>query len=604
LGSALILASGCGTIALKHSFDNYSDTYAETQNRQMLENLARLSNREPIYFFQLAQISAGYTFTETGGIGDVHERGLTNNPSTAGASAANLLEGATTNFRQANVTMGGTATHNPIFTLVPLGGDKFATQLLAPIKPQIFYELFEEGWPVDLLMRVLIERIELVNVNPIKAASTTKGAGEALEILVNNPLESSGGHYDRFLRACALAREFQKRGILYLDISDRFEPLAKNTVFPYPPTDQQQLSANKDGLIWKQLPDADDFAPPADPTLIKDVNDSIEPPAKEGAEAKGAAGGQREHGSHELALGNWQLGKNVQQTLFKLNQLGLEEASQELGQPDSVFSGNDNLTSKFKLVLANGIGVTDTETSKASYHVRLVMRSLIGSMLALANEQKTYQVFDTFRKSQEMQAVLERIGSLKQEIEGIENASGPMDPRKRQELTGDIMSLQTFTQESAEVSASSPEAPLVAGQIKSLTAGIDAIEGSAGITDEGRKRELADAIIALEGYVQRSVDKVPESEDHPVLLLTWPAKGSMNSLTDFDPDTKVASVTYNKQLYVVGDQKGLFLNNHGQDDPSLDTWNRDVFRLLVQLSLQVTADPSSFALPSLLQSSH
>src|SRR5580658_9048096 len=82
LGAIVLLVSGCGSVALKRSFDNYSNTYAETQNQQMLENLARLSNREPIYFFQLAQISAGYTFTETAGVGDTHERGLTNTAST------------------------------------------------------------------------------------------------------------------------------------------------------------------------------------------------------------------------------------------------------------------------------------------------------------------------------------------------------------------------------------------------------------------------------------------------------------------------------------------------------------------------------------------
>jgi hypothetical protein len=636
LGSALVLASGCGTIALKQSFDNYSDTYAETQNRQMLENLARLSNREPIYFFQLAQISAGYTFTETASIGDTHERGLTNSPlknaagptgSTGADSFASVVEGPMTNFRNANASIGGTAVHNPIFTLVPLGGDKFAAQLLAPIKPQIFYELFEEGWPIDLLMRVLIQRIELVNVSPTRQASTSKGAGEALEILINNPLECNGGHYDRFLRACALSREFQKRGILYLDISDKFEPLSKNTVFPYPPTDQQQLSAEKEGLVWKQVPEAEDIDPLADKAIITDPEKSIEPPQKEGSDSRGAA--PREHGSQELATGNWRLGKSSQQSLFKLNQLGLLEASQELGLADdgkdtgqnaSVFAGNDGLAGKFKLVLASGIGVTDAETSKSTYHVRLVMRSLLGSMLALANEQTNYKVFDIYRNTQEMHDRLERIKALKLEIQGIEGPEKPMDAQTSQLLAVAIVTHDTAVQEKAEIGTPPPDAKAdvkaaakaVDDQIASATADIERIEGAAHLTDEAKKRQLADDIVVLQGYIDKGVDNVPMSEDHPVLTLTWPATGTLKwpatkpppTPMDFDPDTKVASVGYNKQHYIVADHKGLFVDNQGLDDPILDTWNRDVFRLLVQLSLQVTADPSTFALPSLLQSSH
>jgi hypothetical protein len=583
-------------VALKRSFDNYSNTYAETQNEQMLENLARLSRREPIYFFQLAQISAGYTFTETAGVGDTHERGLTNTASTP----ANFAEGPMTNFRQANATLGATATHNPIFTLVPLGGDKFAAQLLAPIKPEIFYELYEEGWPVDLLMRVLIERIELVNESPGKQASSSKGTGEGLELLVNDPLECDGGHYDRFLRACALAREFQKRGILYLDISDRFEPLAKNSVFPYAPTDQQQLSANKDGLLWKQTPDADDLSGSKNPPLIKDVGDSIEPTARGGAEPKTPP----EHGSQELALGNWQLGKNVRQTLFKLNQQGLVEASKDLAQPGSVFLGSDDLTGKFRLVLANGIGVTDTETSKGSYHVRLVMRSLLGAMLALANEQNTYPAFDAFRNSPATQEVVARVRALEAEIARIEDEAGLKDDAQRGDLADKIVALHEYMDEAGDATGTSPLAVAASAEIKSRSAEIEKIESDAGFTDADKRQQLAEAIVSLHRDVEKTVDQVPKSEDHPVLTLNWPATGSANNTKDVDPKTIVASVTYKRQLYVVGDHSGLFLGNNGQIDPILDTWNRDVFRLLVQLSLQVTADPSTFALPSLLQSSH
>jgi hypothetical protein len=462
--SVVGLMSGCASVALKHSFDNYSDTYAETQNRQMLLNLARLSNREPIYFFQLTQILAGYTFTETASIGDSHERGLITSPAT--------------NFRTATASLGGTATHNPTFTLVPLGGDKFATQLLAPIKPEIFYELFEEGWPVDLLMRVLIERMELVLPAATPAGANKIGTGEQLEMMVNNPLEQKDGHYDRFLRACALARTLQKKGILYLDISKVFVPLADETIFASPPTEEQQLAADKQGLIWKQTP-------------------SAESPSKAEPPAKSQVAGAAEHASEQVNQGSWQLGREVTQTLFKLNSAGLEAAAKEIG-PDTEYEGKDNLIKKFNLVVTNGIGVTGSTTAKGSYNVRLVMRSLMGVMLALANEQQNYALFDDFR-----------------------------------------------TRES-------------------------------------------------EGW-----DHVPRFEDHPALQLIWPGSVSDETEELFPSRSIVASLDYKNVHYSIEDRPGFVRYRDDDPDRGETTWNRDVFRLIVQLSLQVTADPSNFAQPLL-----
>jgi len=105
------------------------------------------------------------------------------------------------------------------------------------------------------------------------------------------------------------------------------------------------------------------------------------------------------------------------------------------------------------------------------------------------------------------------------------------------------------------------------------------------------------------------VDSVPAFEDHPVLIMNWPATFSVRASAPpqsdsppadvnytLDPKSVVTSASYsNRGSYSIGDPLNPV-------DPSLATWNRDVFRLLVQLSLQVTADPSSFALPSLLQS--
>jgi len=558
----LFLLAGCVTGPLTQSFKDYSWDYADTQNKQMLLNLARLSDREPIYFFQLAQISASYTFSGNFGGGDLRSHGVPTS--------------TTSNVLTLNGTLGASATHTPVFTLIPLGGDKFAQQLLAPIKPEIFYELYEEGWPIDLLMRVLIQRIELVK-NP--DAAIGPGTTESLEVMINDPLASEGGHYDRFLRACAMARWFQKNGILYLDITDAFKPLAK-VGFANPPTDQQILDANKDKLVWEQYVKSDHIGlaplPAGAPKLEADSRSQ-----------QGIGKGSTEHPSNALEndgvpFGSfWQLGTRERQTLFKLNESRLPDAQTAL-KDEQGFAGTDGLTDKFLKVLHFGIGVTDTETTKSEYKVRLVMRSLIGSMLALANEQNTFSSLDKFRDkvSKVSPDLAGQITALQIQIDAMHANIDEFSKSKPSNMT---------PQDEADWSRRNPE------WAKTL---------------EDKKTAMTAVIKAQESKVELNVDTVPLSEDHPVLILNWPAtfttraafplktnEADMPLPTTYslDPHSVVASTSYHTTPYAVGDQ----LN---PADASLATWNRDVFRLLVQLSLQVTADPSSFALPSLLQS--
>jgi hypothetical protein len=54
---------GCAGTALQHDYANYSSVYADSNNKQLLMNLAREQHDEPIYFVQLASISSEYQFS-------------------------------------------------------------------------------------------------------------------------------------------------------------------------------------------------------------------------------------------------------------------------------------------------------------------------------------------------------------------------------------------------------------------------------------------------------------------------------------------------------------------------------------------------------------
>jgi len=326
---AVMLAGCTAPLAMQSSFNDYSEVYAETQNRQMLLNLARLHEGFPIYFFQLGQINASYTFTETAGLGG------TRTTSQVGAAAS--TNGLTSTF-----SVGSSVTHNPMFTLLPLAGDKFATQLLTPISPLIFEQNFEQGWPVDQLMRILVERIEI-----------TDDANQTTQVFENNPWDGKDGYtqgYDHFLRACHLALLSQKAGILHLVHSETFEPLVTVTAPAAGPRDSSvadAISAEKDSLVFQK---ADD--------------------------------------------GTWQIGKEVKHSTFVFDKTGKTNALLTQIEAMHPYSKMPDSVAIFQKVLASGFSLSDkkeTTNSTTQAHVRFVMRSLMGVITALATEQQAFE---------------------------------------------------------------------------------------------------------------------------------------------------------------------------------------------------------------------
>ena len=290
-------------------------------------------------------------------------------------------------------------------------------------------------------------------------------------------------------------------------------------------------------MIWRQVsPGA--VNPGASPATTF----ATEPEKPRPTDAR--TGGTIEHPSVAQRFGNWQLGKSTKQTLFRLNEEKYGELEADLASGRGLLGvhgfhqGNDDLMGKFHLVLQEGIGVTDTNSTKNEYKVRLVMRSLVGVMLALANEQRNFSYYQDFRN---------------------ELAHGG--------LGADIDRLR------AEIDAARPTEP----------------------ASDAAQKALAEKRKQLAALIDQGMDTVPEFEEHPVLVLNWKdaAGGDLGAAPT--PGSSVVELDYKNRHYVIADRVGA-------PRGKAETWNRDVFRLLVQLSLQASADPSTFALPSLLQS--
>jgi hypothetical protein len=79
---------------------------------------------------------------------------------------------------------------------------------------------------------------------------------------------------------------------------------------------------------------------------------------------------------------------------------------------------------------------------------------------------------------------------------------------------------------------------------------------------------------------------VPPIEQIPLLRISWDG--------DHQADEPLVSIHYRGGDYMLADMKN-------PADPENSYWNRDMFRLIGQLTSQVTVDISKFPLPEILQ---
>jgi hypothetical protein len=587
VGGALLL-TGCGPKRLRVDFANYENSFAVTSNREVLLNLARLQQHDPTYFFKLGQISSSYrmeaSLTGTGGVSPVSSPPATGIP-TGNGTAPLLYE------------------NDPSFSFIPVSDQTNAQVLLQPIPENVFYSLYMQGFRVDQLFRLMVDRIE-VTLPPDPASRTDKGC--RIEVIRNVPpptiyrpdsLRSARDldRYVTFLRLSALAYALQQHGLLLVRGVYVFEPIDKGSFIRNDTgkgngeDDNQKTLASGNPPSGGHPPANGNTPSPVNLTVVvgnqggggggaagknpqiptaKDFNDAAakgQEWALEGADADGSGG-------------IWVLGQKILSPRFQLNKMvpdASEQHDQVYGQ--SVKTVEDLLrtdllpndpslaqlaqapeVTDFLEILFSGFGVggsvNDQDTGigpctsfgplkHGTVTSHLVLRSLIGLMAAAAQEQA---FFDALAKSGEDPVVhMERDDLIQSVHDGLLVAQG-LGPQ------------QDDPAEIARVSAAS---------------------------------NMAFNFSQL----------VPPIERLPVLRLSWPAyvKPPMEHLS-FNPKERGLGVDYGGKEYVIADVDPESVNP-AEFAPENETWNRDMFRLINELSSQVSVDISKFPLPDILQ---
>lgn len=179
---ALLLAACnvAGPRAVRTARTAYNQAVVDTWNEQLLLNLVRLRYRDTPFFLEVSSLSTQYTLG-------------------ASAGAEGLLGDGDAS---ADLTLGTTWSESPTVIYSPLTGEKFVSQLLAPIPLATLFLLPQSGWSVERVLRCCVQRL-----NDLPNAPSAAG-----------PTPAVAPRFEDFHRAALLLRELQVEGGLELGV--------------------------------------------------------------------------------------------------------------------------------------------------------------------------------------------------------------------------------------------------------------------------------------------------------------------------------------------------------------------------------------------------
>ena len=130
---------------------SYTGAVAESWKTQMLLNIVKLRYGDTPVFLDVGQIVSGYTVEST----------------LSAVATANLYTWSVPhpNFPEASASLGaqGRFQDRPTVTYAPLAGERFARSMMTPLRPVSVLSLIQGGYPVDLVLRLVVNTINGVD---------------------------------------------------------------------------------------------------------------------------------------------------------------------------------------------------------------------------------------------------------------------------------------------------------------------------------------------------------------------------------------------------------------------------------------------------------
>ena len=146
IAAAVIIISGCAAQGAKRvprdRFD-YNAAIAQSTREQILMNIVRSRYLEVPVFLTVSPVLTQYEYEQGAGIGAILEFG-------------NASDGRSTG--EANLRF----SERPTITYLPVEGQEFSAHLLSDIPVDIIFAAAQAGWPVDVFMRIGVQRMGTV----------------------------------------------------------------------------------------------------------------------------------------------------------------------------------------------------------------------------------------------------------------------------------------------------------------------------------------------------------------------------------------------------------------------------------------------------------
>ena len=146
-GCILVGFSGCasfGPQSMDRDRFDYINAIASSWKRQTLLNIVKMRYADTPIFLEVGQIISGYQLEGTIAMGG---------SLSASSAYGDIFSLGTT----------GRYTDRPTITYTPMTGSHFMHVLLTPIPPPALFMVIEQGWPVDLLFQIGVQKINGVS---------------------------------------------------------------------------------------------------------------------------------------------------------------------------------------------------------------------------------------------------------------------------------------------------------------------------------------------------------------------------------------------------------------------------------------------------------
>lgn len=179
---ALWSLQGCfSPMALDHAVIEYDKTTTDILSKQLLLNIARSHQHQPLHFTGVANIAATFNFQFNAGA----------TPAFTGETGSLLTP-----------VFGGTISENPTISIVPIEGEEFTRRLLTPFQENKLTMLLRQGVDVDLILRLLAGELRV-------------NGGKQGGVYLNKPGDAEG--YRLFRQAVLHLSTIQDRHKLFVE---------------------------------------------------------------------------------------------------------------------------------------------------------------------------------------------------------------------------------------------------------------------------------------------------------------------------------------------------------------------------------------------------